>query len=150
MTNDEVIDLLRQAYGDEIETVMNYLTNSYVLQGLRADEVRGSLRTDARQEELAHAEQLAERLSELDARAPASMEFEATQEGLQPPEDSADALSVIDGVIEYEEEAIETYRALIAAAQEADDPVTEDLAVEILGDEEAHRAEFKSFRRDFE
>lgn len=150
MTNDEVIDLLRGAYNDEIETVMNYLTNSYVLQGLRADEVRASLREDARQEELAHAEHLAERLAELDARAPASMEFEAGQEALQPPEDAADVLSVIDGVIEYEEQAIETYRSLIRAAQEADDPVTEDLAVEILGDEEAHRAEFKSFRRDFD
>ena len=150
MTNDQVIDLLQKGYNDEIETVMNYLTNSYVLQGLRADEVRESLRTDAREEELTHAGMIAERLTELDARPPGSAEFEARQESIQPPDDPADVLSVIDGVIEYEEEAIETYRSLIRAAQEADDPVTEDLAIDILGDEESHRAEFRSFHRDFE
>lgn len=150
MTNDEVIRLLRTAYNDEIETVMNYLTNSFVLEGVRAEEVKESLRTDAKEEELVHAEMLAERLSEIDARPPASFEFEAGQESLQPPEDSVNVLSVIDGVIEYEEEAIETYRSLIRASQEADDPVTEDIGIEILGDEEAHRAEFKSFRREFE
>ncbi len=34
-------------------------------------------------------------------------------------------------------------------AREADDPVTEDLAVEILGDEEAHRTEFRGFEKEY-
>lgn len=149
MTNEEVISLLRQAYADEIETVMNYLTNAIVLQGVSAEEVKESLREDAEQEELGHARMLGERLSQLEARPPASMEFEPHQENLQPPEDPGNVLSVIDGVIEAENDAIETYRSLIKAAEEADDPVTEDLAVTILADEEAHRAEFKSFRREY-
>jgi bacterioferritin len=149
MTNDEVIDLLRQAYNDELETVMNYLTNSIVLDGVRAQEVKEGLRQDATQEELQHAELLGERLKQLDARPPASMEFEARQESLQPPEDPGNVLSVIDGVIEAENAAIETYRSLIDAAEAADDPVTEDLAVTILTDEEAHRAEFRSYRREY-
>ena len=41
------------------------------------------------------------------------------------------------------------YRDLISAATDADDPVTEDLAVTILGDEEAHRTEFQGFRREY-
>jgi bacterioferritin len=149
MTNDKVIELLRKAYSDEMETVMNYLTNAIVLEGVSAEEVKESLRTDAEQEELQHAQMLGERLSQLGSRPPASMEFDPHQESLQPPEDPGNVLSVIDGVIEAEDDAIETYRALIDAADEADDPVTEDLAVTILADEEAHRAEFKSFRREY-
>ncbi|GAA0462755.1 rubrerythrin [Halococcus dombrowskii] len=149
MTNDRVIELLRSAYNDEMETVMNYLTNASVLDGVSAAEVKDSLRTDAKQEELLHAERLGKRLKELDAQPPASFEFEPEQEALQPPDDTADVLSVIDGVIEYEEAAIDTYRSLLEAAREADDPVTEDLAIDILSDEESHRSEFRSFRKGY-
>jgi bacterioferritin len=145
---DEVIKLLKQAYGDEIETVMNYMSNSIVLDGVRAEEIKESLDQDI-QEELDHARQLGERLKQLDDAPPGSMAFEATQENLQPPADTTDVLAVIDGVIEAEEDAIETYRSLITAAEENDDPVTEDLAVTLLGDEEAHRAEFRGFRKEY-
>jgi bacterioferritin len=148
MTNEEVIDLLRKAYGDEIETVMNYLTNSIVLDGVSAEEVKASLQTDI-QEELDHAEQIGQRLKQLDARPPGSTEFEAHQHSLQPPEDTTDVLSVIEGVLEAEEDAIETYRKLVHAAESADDPVTEDIAVTILADEEAHRTEFRGFRKEY-
>jgi bacterioferritin len=148
MTNDEVIDLLQKAYSDEIETVMNYLTNSIVLDGVRAEEVKASLQTDI-QEELNHAEMLGQRLKQLDARPPGSAEFEARQHSLQPPEDSTDVLSVIEGVLDAENDAIETYRSLIDAAEDADDPVTEDIAVTVLADEEAHRTEFRGFRKEY-
>ncbi|MFC6963498.1 ferritin-like domain-containing protein [Halocatena marina] len=150
MTNEQVVELLQSAYNDEIETVMNYLTNAVVLDGVSAEEVKESLRSDAKREELGHAERIGERLKELDAQPPASFDFEPQQESLQPPEDTADVLSVIDGVIEYEEEAIETYRSLVDAAREADDPVTEDLAISILSDEESHRTEFRSFRKGYD
>jgi bacterioferritin len=148
MTSDEVTRLLRKAYGDEIETVMNYMTNSIVLDGVRAEEIKESLQADI-QEELGHAEQLGERLKQLDEQPPASAEFEAHQHSLQPPTDTTDVLSVIDGVLDAEEGAIETYRALIDAATDANDPVTEDLAVTLLADEEAHRTEFRGFRKEY-
>jgi len=148
MTTQEVTDLLKKAYSDEIETVMNYLTNSIVLEGVSAEEVKESLETDI-QEELNHAEMLGQRLKQLDERPPASYDFEARQESLQPPEDSTDVLSVIEGVLDAEEDAIETYRALIEAAGD-DDPVTEDIAVTILADEEAHRTEFRGFKREYD
>ncbi|WP_440989425.1 ferritin-like domain-containing protein [Haloarchaeobius baliensis] len=145
---DEVIRLLEKAYGDEIETVMNYMSNSIVLDGVRAEEIKASLDQDI-QEEITHARQLGERLKQLDAAPPGSMAFEPTQESLQPPADTTDVLAVIEGVIEAEEDAIETYRSLIHAAEEADDPVTEDLAVTILADEEAHRTEFRGYRKEY-
>jgi len=149
MTSDRVVELLRKAYGDEMETVMNYQTNAIVLDGVRAEEIKESLQQDI-QEELGHAEQLGQRLKQLDARPPGSAEFVARQDSLQPPEDSTDVLSVIRGVIDAENDAIETYRALIDAAEEANDPVTEDLAVTILADEEAHRTEFRGFEKEYQ
>ncbi|WP_276270701.1 ferritin-like domain-containing protein [Haloarcula litorea] len=148
MTDDRVIELLRRAYGDEIETVMNYQTNAIVLDGVRAEEIKESLQADI-QEELGHAEMLGQRLKQLDAQPPGSGEFTARQDSLQPPADSTDVLSVIEGVLDAENDAIETYRDLVDAAEEASDPVTEDLAVTILADEEAHRTEFRGFRKEY-
>lgn len=148
MTNDRVVELLRKAYGDEMETVMNYQTNAIVLDGVRAEEIKESLTADI-QEELGHAERIGQRLKQLEAKPPGSGEFTARQESLQPPEDSTNVIEVIEGVLDAEEDAIGTYRDLIDAAQEADDPVTEDLAVTILADEEAHRTEFRGFRTEY-
>lgn len=128
---------------------MNYQTNAIVLDGVRAEEIKESLQTDI-QEELGHAEELGQRLKQLGARPPSSMEFTARQESLQPPEDTTDVLSVINGVLDAEEGAISTYRDLVDAAIEADDPVTEDIAVTILGDEESHRTEFRGFQKEYQ
>lgn len=145
---DEVTDILRTAYGDEIETVMNYMSNAVVLDGVRAEEIKDSLEADI-QEELDHAKQIAERLKQLDQSPPGSMAFEATQESLQPPEDTTDVPSVIEGVLEAEEDAIQTYKDLAKAAEDAGDLVTEDLAVTLLTDEEAHRTEFRGYRKEY-
>lgn len=145
---DEVVSVLQSAYLEELETVMNYRTNSIVLDGVRAQEIKESLEEDIL-EELTHAELLGQRLKQLDARPPGSADFTAQQESLQAPEDSTDVLAVIRGVLDAEEDAISTYRELVDLAREADDPVTEDLAVEILGDEEAHRTEFRGFEKEY-
>lgn len=149
MADDRVIEILKQAYGDEIETVMNYQTLSIVLNGIHAEEIKASLKQDV-QEELGHAEQIGQRLKQLDSRPPGSEEFVARQDSLQPPENSTDVLSVINGVLDAEEDAIQTYRELVEAAEQADDPVTEDLAVTLLSDEEAHRTEFRGFKMEYE
>jgi bacterioferritin len=144
----DLIDVLQRAYMEELETVINYQTNSIVLDGVRAQEIKESLEADI-QEELGHADLLGQRLKQLGARPPGSAEFTARQESLQPPEDSTDVLAVIRGVLDAEEDAIATYRRLVDLAREADDPVTEDLAVEILADEEAHRTEFQGFEAEY-
>jgi bacterioferritin len=148
MTTERVTELLREAYADEMETVMNYQTNSIVLDGVRAEEIKQSLQQDI-QEELTHAEQLGQRLKQLNARPPGSAEFTPQQDSLQPPDDSTDVLSVIRGVLEAEGDAIEMYRTLVDTADEASDPVTEDLAVMLLADEEAHRTEFRGFEKEY-
>ena len=148
MTTDEITDLLTEAYLDELETVMNYLTNAIVLDGIHAEEVKESLEADV-QEELDHARILGERLKQLDESPPGSEAFEAAQSSLQPPDDTTDVRAVIEGVLEAEDDAIDTYRSLAAAADAAHDPVTEDVAVTILADEEAHHTEFRGFLKEF-
>lgn len=145
MKNKAVINLLKTAYTGELETVANYLANSVWLDGLRAEEVKESLDEDIA-EELGHAKKLAQRIKQLGACPPGSLALTHTQKSLQPPKDSTDLRSVVEGVIEAEEEAIATYRKLIKAC-DGIDYVTQDMAVELLADEEAHLCLFAGFQK---
>jgi bacterioferritin len=80
---DGIVDLLKKAYFMELETVMNYITNSTNPEGVRAQEVKESLEDDI-QEELGHAQEFANRIKELYGVVPSSMEFEAEQDYLRP------------------------------------------------------------------
>lgn len=146
---EEIIALLRKAYNMELETVINYRTNSIHLDGMLAMEVKESLARDVT-EELEHARRLAMRIKILDGRIPGSQELEMNQTTLQPPEDTIDVKSVILGVIDAEEGAIAHYQKIINATGDDTDPVTNDLAIELKGDEEEHRREFTGFLREYE
>jgi len=102
MKNKAIIALLQSAYAAELETVANYLANSVWLDGLRAEEVKESLDEDIA-EELGHAKQLAQRIKQLGGRPPGSLSLARGQKSLQPPKDSTDLYSVIQGVIDAEE-----------------------------------------------
>ena len=143
---EQIIGMLKKAYWMEIETVMSYITNSVNPDGIRAREIIESLEQDV-QEELGHAQQFAARIKELYGVVPGSMEFKAEQDFLQPPEHQTDIVHVIKGVIEAETGAIEHYNALIDATDETD-PVTNDMVIAILRDEEGHRRLFEGFLRE--
>ncbi|MEM8739269.1 MAG: ferritin-like domain-containing protein [Planctomycetota bacterium] len=145
---EELIALLRKAYNMELETVINYQTNSIHLDGMLAMEVKESLEEDVT-EELGHAGLLAKRIKVLGGRIPGSQELSMDQSSLQPPDSTIDLVSVIKGVIEAEDAAIDHYQKIIDCAGDAD-PVTEDLAIELKGDEEEHRREFVGFLREYE
>src|SRR5687768_5957674 len=132
----------------EIETVMSYIANSVNPDGVRAQEIKESLEQDI-QEELGHARQFAERIKELYGVVPGSLEFSAEQSYLQPPEHQTDIVHVIKGVIEAESGAIEHYNRIIEFTEEID-PVTNDMVIAILRDEEGHRRLFEGFLREYE
>jgi len=144
-----IVEGLIKSYTMEIETVANYLANSIHLDGLLAMEVKESLEKDI-QEELGHAQRLAKRIKILGGRVPGSLELNMNQKSLQPPEDTINVESVIRGVIEAEEGAIDQYQKTIALTGDDVDPVTQDLCIELKGDEEEHRREFVGFLREFE
>jgi len=145
---EEIIELLKQAYFMELETVINYVTNATNPDGVRAQEVKESLEEDI-QEELTHARQFASRIKELYGVVPGSLDFTAEQRYLQPPEEQIDVVHVIKGVIEAETGAIEHYQRIVETTEGAD-PVTQDMVIEILRDEQGHRRLFEGFLREYE
>ena len=145
---EELIELLKRAYWMELETVMSYIANSINPDGVRAQEVIESLQQDI-QEELGHAQQFAQRIKELYGVVPGSLEFAAEQSYLQPPEHQTDIVHVIKGVIEAETGAIEHYNRIIELTDGLDF-VTQDMVINILRDEEAHRRLFEGYLREYE
>ena len=145
---ERIVEMLTKAYWMEIETVMSYLAGSVNPDGVRAQEIIKSLREDI-QEELGHATQFANRIKELYGIVPGSMGFKAEQSYLQPPEHQTDIVHIIKGVIEAETGAIDYYNEIIAATEETD-PVTNDMVIAILHDEEGHRRLFEGFLREYQ
>jgi bacterioferritin len=145
---EAIVELLKTAYFMELETVMNYVTNSINPDGVRAQEVKESIEEDI-QEELGHAQLFAARIKELYGVVPGSMDFKASQDKLQPPEDQIDIVHVIKGVIDAEDGAIQHYTRLVEETEDVD-PVTNDMVIDVLHDEQGHRRLFEGFLREYE
>jgi bacterioferritin len=145
---EELVTMLQKAYFMELETVMSYIANSVNPDGIRAREIAESLEEDV-QEELGHAQDFARRIKELYGVVPGSLDFTAEQEFLQPPGSQTDVLHVVRGVIAAETGAIEHYNAIIEFCEDRD-PVTQDMVIAILRDEEGHRRLFEGFLRELE
>lgn len=145
---EQIVAMLQKAYFMELETVISYITNSTNPDGVRAQEIIESLKQDI-QEELAHAQQFAQRIKDLYGVVPGSLEFTPEQSYLQPPAEQTDIVHVIKGVIEAENGAIDHYNQLIELT-EGIDPVTNDMVIAILHDEEGHRRLFEGFLREYE
>ncbi|MGK7312809.1 MAG: ferritin-like domain-containing protein [Candidatus Longimicrobiales bacterium M2_2A_002] len=145
---EQLIEMLKKAYWMEMETVMSYTANSVNPDGVRAQEVIEALEEDI-DEELGHAQEFAQRIKELWGTVPGSMDFEAEQTFLQPPEESTDIVGVIKGVIEAEKGAIEHYSDIIEFT-DGFDFTTQDMVIAIMRDEEGHLRLFEGFLREFE
>jgi bacterioferritin len=144
---EEIVELLTRAYWMEAETVLSYLANAANLDGIRAEEVAEALAEDV-DEELGHARRFAERIKELYGSVPGTLEFTPEQSSLQPPQDPADVVTVIKGVIDAEAGAIEHYNRIIEACDGVD-WATQDMVIEILRDEEGHLRRFERYLREF-
>lgn len=140
---EEIILALQKAYWKEIETIMNYLANSVNLDGIRAEEIREILTTEVA-DELGHAQQIANRIKELDGSVEGSKAFTAEQQSAQPPTDSTDLKSVVKGVIDAENDAISHYKEIIELT-DGIDYVTQDMCIALQADEEKHLRIFKGF-----
>ncbi|NJN64375.1 MAG: rubrerythrin [Acidobacteria bacterium] len=146
--NQEIIDALTVSYRMELETVMNYIAISVNLDGVRAKHIKNELAADV-PTELQHAQLLARRIKTIGGLVPGSLALEFDQKFLQPPKDTTDLRTVIEGVIEAEDGAIEQYKRVIELAS-GFDPATEDLAVTALADEEEHRRDFVGFLKELD
>lgn len=145
---EKLVAMLTKAYWMEIETVMSYVANSVNPDGVRAQEIKQSLAGDVN-EELGHAQQFAARIKELYGVVPGSEQFKPEQSFLQPAGEQTDIPHVIRGVIEGEQGAIDYYNEIIDFAGDVD-PVTEDMVITILRDEQGHMREFEGFSKEYE
>ena len=144
---ESIIEELTKSYCMELETVTNYLANSIVLDGVRAEEIKKSLAADV-DAELVHARQLGERIKQLGGTVPGSLALDLSQQALQPPADTTDVIGVIDGVLTAENAAIKQYDRIIRQC-EGVDYVTQDLAIRLMADEEQHRTQFEGFLKEY-
>jgi bacterioferritin len=146
-SKEKILEGLTKSYWAEIETIMNYISNSVNLDGVRAEEIKKSLTAEVA-DELNHAQTIAKRIKELGGTVPGSMNFTAMQKALQPPKKTTDVISVIKGVIIAEDEAIEGYNKLIKDCDGVD-YVTQDLAITLLADEESHKTLFNGYLKEY-
>jgi bacterioferritin len=146
-SKEKILEGLTKAYWSEIETIINYISNSVNLDGVRAEEIKKSLTAEVA-DELNHAQTIAKRIKELGGTVPGSMNFTAMQKALQPPKETTDVISVIKGVIIAEDEAIEGYNKLIKDCDGVD-YVTQDLAITLLADEESHKTLFNGYLKEY-
>lgn len=144
----EIIESLIVSYNMEIETVMNYIANSVDLDGALAAPIKAALAADV-PTELGHAQIVAKRIKTIGGMTPGSLALKWTQKSLQPPPDSTDLLAVVRGVIDAEEGAIEQYEKIIELSDGVD-PATQDMAIELLADEQEHLREFLGFHKELE
>jgi bacterioferritin len=126
---------------------MNYLAHATNLDGVSAEEIKEKLNNEII-DELGHAKKIASRIKELNGKVDGSDAFSATQKTLQAIDNTTDLKYVIDGVIDAENEAINTYKNIIRIS-EGNDFVTQDLATQILADEETHKTVFEGFKKEF-
>ncbi|NCF54762.1 MAG: rubrerythrin [Planctomycetia bacterium] len=147
MMNEELIEELTKSYWMEIETTISYIAASTNLVGVQAEPIKQSLAADVL-EEIQHAQILAKRIHIIGGVIPGSMSFSAGQLTMQPTEESTDVVSVIKGVIDTEVAAINQYKKIIKLCE--DDPVTEDICVTLLADEEEHLRSFQGYLYEFE
>lgn len=142
----KIVELLQQAYCMELETVMNYLANSVNFDGVRAEQIKKSLGADI-PEEIAHAQQLAQRIKQLGGLVPGSGSVTVGQQQ-QPSSDTTDVVYAIKSVIDAETAACNHYRKVIKAT-DGEDYVTQDLCIRLLTDEEEHLVLFRGYLKEY-
>ena len=145
---EKLVEMLTKAYWMEIETVMNYIACSVNPDGVRAQEIIRSLAEDVN-EELGHAQQFAKRIKQLYGVVPGSQSFTPEQTYLQPPVRQTDVVHLVKGVIQAETGAIDFYNEIVDFTDDLD-PVTNDMVIAILADEEGHRRLFEGFLREYQ
>lgn len=145
---ERLVELLVDAYVDELETVVNYLSIAINLDTFDGHDIAEELLADV-QEEIDHAERLGNRIRVLHGTVPLSLDeaFVLNQHSLNAARGGDDVIGAIDGVLDSEQAAIENYREIAELAQKVGDHGTYQLASELLADEEEHRQEFRSLKR---
>jgi bacterioferritin len=137
----EVIRLLNEALATELVCVLRYKRHYFMAKGINSDSVKTEFQAHAT-EEMAHADRLAKRITELGGEPNFSPDGLGTRSHAEYVE--GDSLnSMIKENLIAERIAIESYREMVIYLAE-NDPTTQRMLKEILAMEEEHADDLAS------
>ena len=146
---DHILELLNKALADEWLAYYQYWIGSKVVVGPMKGEVEGELIEHAN-DELRHADMLVERILQLGGTPIIDPNewHKKTNCGYDAPADP-NVYKILDQNIKGEQCAIDVYSKLLKETVQID-PVTYQIAVEILRDEEEHEEDLEGIVEDLE
>lgn len=144
---EKILELLTKAFADEWLAYYQYWLGAKVARGPMKEAVIAELLQHAA-DELRHADLLANRIVQLGGTPVDSPKgwYEKTNCGYDPPSDPYVAV-LLKQNIQGEQCAIGVYNAMLAATQNSD-PVTYNLALQILQDEVEHEEDLQALQED--
>ena len=147
MDVEKVLELLNKAFADEWLAYYQYWLGSKVVSGPMKDAVITELMQHAA-DELRHADMVASRIIQLGGIPLISPKewFEYTNCGYEAPKDPF-VLKILEQNIKGEQCAITVYNNLIQEVG-LKDPVTYNMAIQILQDEVEHEEDLQSLLED--
>ena len=145
----KVIDLLNRAFADEWLAYYQYWLGAKVAKGPMKEAVIAELLQHAA-DELRHADLVCTRIIQLGGTPLTRPErwLELTNCGYHAPDDP-NVLKLLEQNIKGEQCAISVYNTMLAETRDAD-PVTYNMALQILGDEVEHEEDLQSLQEDLE
>lgn len=145
----ELLDLLRRAYADEWFAYYQYWVGAKIAKGPMKEAVIAELVQHAA-DELRHAELLTTRIIQLGGAPVIRPEdwYTLSNCGYDAPDDPFVRV-LLDQNIQAEQCAIGVYQRLMELT-EAKDPVTYNIALQILQDEVEHEEDLQALREDFQ
>jgi len=139
---DDIVKLLNDALATELVCVLRYRRHYFTAKGMTSPAIAEEFLVHAN-EELAHADKVAERISELGGEpdfAPAGL----TARSHADYDASSGLKDMIRANLKAERIAVESYRQMIRLVQDKD-PTTQRMLEAILADEEKHADELRSW-----
>jgi len=140
---NKVVEKLLSLYADEWIAAYYYTLTAYSIKGPLAEEISELFLKEAEEEIGKHAKMIADRLQDFDVDPPKKFEELWEISGCKYPElpnDPYDIDGYIIAAVKAEICAIKAYKELYDLTHGVD-PVTEELAEDILRDETRHRTE---------
>jgi len=146
---DKIVELLNKALCDEWLAYYQYWVGSKVVKGPMKDAVIAELIQHAN-DELRHADMLVTRILELGGTPILSPKqwFELTNCGYDAPDDPF-VKKVLEQNIKGEQCAIDTYNEILKITKDID-PITYNIALQILTDEVEHEEDLQSLLEDLD
>lgn len=146
LDRETVLKLLNEALATELVCTLRYKAHYYLASGINAKSVAAEFLEHANEEQQ-HADQIAERITQLDGTPDFSPDGLSTRSHAEfvVPEDLA---SMIEENLVAERIAIDSYREIINYVGDRD-TTTKRLLEEILATEEEHAEDMKTLMEDF-